>query len=131
MKKKLSLMATTIMAVTLLGVAAAGAVSADAAAQGNMGTSGIPRSVFQTERLDAVAKVLNTSPSNIQTAHKDKTISQLIKSAGLTKETFHEKVKAQLTADLQAQGYSQSQITIALQHRNIERLHHEIKKDRS
>lgn len=118
--------------LALAGVVAAGGVGIASAAgthsNTNVGSSGIPRSVFRQERLDAVAEVLNTSTSNVQTARHDHTLKQLITNAGLTKKTFDQKVKAQLTSDLEAKGYSQSQITIALQHRTIVRLHYHLAK---
>ncbi len=129
--RKLSMMATTVTAATLLGLAGAGVVSADSAKSGNVGTSGIPRTVFMQERLDAVAQVLGTSTSNVQAAHKNKSFKQLVSNAGLTKATFSQKVKAQLTTDLESKGYSQSQVTIALQHRNIVHLRHELKQDKN
>jgi len=116
-----SLAGTGILVITGMGVASASTNN------GTIGTSGIPRTVFSQERLDAVAEVLNTSTANVQAAHKDKTFSALISKAGLTKKTFAQKVKAQLTTDLEAKGYSQDQVTIALQHRTIARLHHRVK----
>lgn len=89
-----------------------------------VGKSGIPRTTFMQDRLDAVAQVLHTSTANVQTARKNKTVSQLITSTGLTKKTFGEKVKTQLTTELEGQGYSQDQVIIALQHRAILRLRH-------
>jgi len=113
------------------GALAAGAMSAASAATStnppthtNVGTSGIPRTVFQQERLSVVAEVLKTTTVNVQAAHKDKTMGQLISGAGLTKKTFHQQVTAQLTSDLEAKGYSQDQVTIALQHRTIHHLRH-------
>jgi 3-hydroxyacyl-CoA dehydrogenase len=111
----------------IIAASAIGAVSADAS-NTNVGTSGIPRTIFKQERLEAASQVLNTSTTNIQSAHKDKTFSQLVSKAGLTKKTYSVKLKSQLTSDLEAKGYSQSQVTIALQHKHIVRLNH---KDKS
>ena len=68
--------------------------------------------------------MLNTSTSNIQAAHKDKTLKTLIANDGLTRQSFNQKVKADLTAELENAGYTQDQVTIALQHRTILRLRH-------
>ncbi len=126
MKKSLlvtaSLLGSGIIAATSIGVVAAAPNST-----ANVGTSGIPRTVFQQEKQDAVAEVLNTTTANVQAARKDHTLKQLISNAGLTPKTFAQKVKTQLTTDLEAKGYSQEQVTIALQHKQIGRLHHKIK----
>jgi SOS response regulatory protein OraA/RecX len=108
-------------------VGAIGVVSAatpDSTQNPNVGSSGIPKTVFKQEKLDAVAGVLNTSTANVQAAHADKSFKQLISSAGLTKKTFTEKVKAKSTTDLESKGYSQSQITIAFQQKTIHHLRH-------
>ena len=120
-------MAISMTTVSLLSVAGMGIASA-ATNNGNVGTSGIPRSVFKHDRLDAEAQVLNTTTANVLAAHKNKTFSSLLSSAGLTRKTFTQKVKTQLASDLESQGYSQSQVTIALQHRTIVRLHHKEKR---
>lgn len=130
MNKRLIAAATIVAGVGVvtplsLGVAHAATTSTQ---KTNVGSSGIPRSVFKQARLDAAATVLNTSTSAVQTAHQQKTLGQLVTQAGLTKKTFVQKVRAQLETDLQAKGYSQDQITIALQHRDIVRLHHRAKK---
>lgn len=111
----------TIVGFSAIGVASAATNNSNG---GNVGTSGIPRSVFRQDRLDAAAEVLNTTTSNIQTAHKDKTFASLINNAGLTRKTYRQKLKAQLTSELEAQGYTQDQITIAFQHRVIHHLRH-------
>lgn len=121
--KRLAVIVSGVTASGLLLVSGMGVASA-ASNNGNIGTSGIPRTVFKQERLDAVAQVLNTTTADVQAAHKNKTFSNLISSAGLTKKTFAQKLKTQLTSDLESKGYSQDQVTIALQHRTIVRLHH-------
>lgn len=125
MKHLKYLLATTagaaVLAVSAMGVASA---ASNYPNHENIGTSGIPRSVFKQERLDAEAQVLNTTVANVQAAHKNKTFGQLITNANLTKKTFAQKLKAQLTSDLESKGYSQNQITIALQHKIIGRLYH-------
>jgi len=121
-----SLASTGIIAASAMGVVSA--ANTPTTNSGNVGSSGIPRTVFRQERLDAVAQVLNTSTANVQAAHKNKTLSQLISTAGLTRKTFVQKLKAQLTTDLENQGYSQNQVTIALQHRTIVHLRHHHKK---
>ncbi|HVV66685.1 MAG TPA: hypothetical protein VHB72_01280 [Candidatus Saccharimonadales bacterium] len=113
-----------------LGVASAATNTPTSNMNGNVGTSGIPRSIFSQERLDAEAQVLNTTTANVQTARKNHTLKQLISQAGLTPETFMQKLKSQLTSDLESKGYSQDQITIALQHKEIVRLHHKADKEK-
>jgi len=127
---KLRYLAATVAMGTAL---AAGAVSATSAATApantpaDVGSSGIPRSLFRQEQLSVVAHVLNTTTTDVQAAHKNKTMAQLISQAGLTKQTFRQQVKAQLTSDLEAKGYSQDQVTLALQHRTIKHMRHHAK----
>jgi hypothetical protein len=119
--------AASLAGAVVISAGAIGVVSAatpSTAQNPNVGTSGIQRAVFKQEKLDAVASVLNTTTANVQTARTNKDLKQLIANAGLTKVTFHEKVKATLTTDLESKGYSQDQVTIALQQKTIHRLRH-------
>lgn len=126
---KVTYIFATLASAGVLGAGAMGVASAASTnSNGNVGASGIPRSVFKQEQLDAASEVLHTSTTNIQSAHKNKTFSQLISAAGLTKKTYSEKLKTQLTSDLEAKGYSQDQVIIALQHRIIVHLRHHDKK---
>jgi len=108
-----------------VGLASAQSVS-PAVQSGNVGTSGIPRSVFNQDEISAIQSVLNTSTANIKSARQDHQLAKLIQSAGLTKPTFLADVKAKLTSELENQGYTQQQITIALQHRVILSLRHKL-----
>ena len=130
MKQQLKIVTLVLASGGVITASAIGAVSADTKS-GNVGSSGIPRSVFKQERLEAVSQVLNTSTANIQAAHKNKTFSQLVSQAGLTQKTYREKLKTQLVSDLEAKGYSQDQMTIALQHKQIVRLHHKEKSSKA
>jgi hypothetical protein len=124
---KIKYMATSLAAVAMVSVGTIGVVSAatpSAVKNPNVGSSDIPKAAFKEERLDAVAEVLNTTTANVQTARSNKDMKQLISSAGLTRKTFSEKVKAELTTDLESKGYSQDQITIALQQKMIHHLRH-------
>lgn len=128
--KRLAIVATSVAGIGVMTASGIGMASAATTKTGNIGSSGIPRSVYNTERGDAAAQVLNTSTTTVRAAHKDKTFAKLLSNAGLTKKTYAEKVKAQLTTDLESKGYSQDQVTIALQQRTIARLHHEDKKEK-
>jgi SOS response regulatory protein OraA/RecX len=112
---KASIIATTLTATGIIAATSIGIVSADST-NTNVGSSTIPKTVFHQERLQAASEVLNTSTSSIQTARKDHTVKQLISSAGLNDKEYAQKLKTQLSSDLEAKGYSQSDITIALQH---------------
>jgi SOS response regulatory protein OraA/RecX len=131
--KKVSLITTGLLTIGIVGAVGIGVASAASTSASNtaatVGSSDIPRSVFKAEKQASVAAVLNTSTANVQAAHKNHTLKQLITSAGLTDKTFGQKVKTQLTSDLESKGYSQDQITIALQHKEIVRLQHKAKKD--
>jgi hypothetical protein len=125
---RLGIITTTVAGSGVIALAGIGVASA-ATSNTNVGTSGIPKTIYRQERLDAVADVLDTTTTNVQAAHKDKTFTTLVSKAGLTKETFAAKVKAELTTDLEAKGYSQDQITIAMQHRHIVHEHNMTRKD--
>jgi hypothetical protein len=125
--KKIHLTALGLASAGVIGASAIGvasAIGASTTSNTNVGKSGIPRTVFKEERQDAADEVLNTTTANIQAAHKAKTFSTLLSSAGLTKTTYSNKLRAQLTSDLEAKGYTQDQITIALQHKVIVHLRH-------
>ncbi len=93
-------------------------------------TSTIPRSIMHSQQLKAEAEVLNTSTSNIQAAHKGKTFKKLLSAAGMTRQEFMKKVAQQIQSDLEAMGYSQSQIIITKQHYSIMHLRHEEKHEK-
>ena len=97
-------------------VAVAIGIASAAAAPSSTNSKAIPRSVLKADRLQVVSQVLNTSTANVQAAEKNHTLKNLISQAGLTKQTFRQKVKADLISDLQSQGYSQQQINAALKH---------------
>lgn len=114
-------MAAALFGAGALAAATFGVVHAASTNQ-NVGTSGIPRSTFQTVRLDAAASVLHTSTTAVKDARSNKTLKNLIEQSGLTPATFRQQVKADMTTELEKDGYSQDQITIAFQHRTIVRL---------
>lgn len=106
-----------LFATTLAGVAIAGAgvgVAGATASTTTVPRNRIARYTLREERLNAVAEVLGTNPSGLEDKLKTETMKQVVKDAGYTPETFHQKVKAQLQSDLLAQGYSQAQIDSAL-----------------
>lgn len=124
---KIKYVATALTSAVIISAGSIGVVSAaslSSTKNTNVGLSGIPRTVFKQEKLNVVAEALNTTPASIKTARSNKNFKQLISNAGLTKKTFTEKVKSELTADLESKGYSQDQITIALQHKTISHLRH-------
>src|ERR1700733_1133450 len=96
-----SLIGTAVMAIGAVGVASAATSNTSSASHTTIGTSGIPRPVFKQQREDAVAQVLDTTTTNVQSYKKNKDLSQLISEAGLTEKTFREKVKSQITTDLE------------------------------
>lgn len=103
--------ATTLIAGGM-GVASAASTHKNT----NVGNSGIPRSVFKVEKLTAKAEVLNTSTANVQAAHQNKSFKTMLSNAGLTKAEFNQKVNQQVTSDLEKLGYTDQQISAALNH---------------
>jgi hypothetical protein len=80
-------------------------------------TSGsIARSVVHSDQLQAMAAALNMTTAQVQAHMKAHDIKQAVTAAGLSADAYHQKVAAQLTSELQAQGYSQAQIDSATQH---------------
>lgn len=112
--KKLHYIKTTLVGVSLISAALVGTASAATTHVGTAQKGGIPRDILRTERQLAMSQVLHTTTANIQSAEKDHRLQQLIKSASLTRKSFEQKVKSQLTIDLEGKGYSQSQIASAL-----------------
>jgi precorrin-4 methylase len=104
MQKLITLGAAILMAAAIVPVFTIGISSADAP------TAIITRATWHSEKEDAVAKVLNTTPSAVQTALKDKSLKTLVSNAGFTRQTFREKVKAELEVELEGMGYSKSTI---------------------
>lgn len=123
---KLRYIIASVVGAGALALGGVGIANAAVTHSGNVGTSGIPRATFRQDRLEAAAQVLNTTTANVQAAHKDKTLSTFISSAGLTRQSFAQKVRAAMTSELEGQGYSQQQATIAFQHRTILRLRHRL-----
>ncbi len=126
----LGLAVTAAIGVGSMGVANAATPVSTSSHSSMVGSSGIPRKIFNHDRLSAIAKVLNTSTVSVKTAQRDKTFSQLLTKEGLTKNIFSKKLKTQLTSNLESQGYSQNQVKIALQHRMIVHLRHKDKMAR-
>lgn len=141
MVSNMKLAAVGMIGATMISLGGAGIVSAATQSSttpkahvkmnADIGTSGIPRSVFRTDLLDSTAKALNTTTANVQSAHKNHTLKSLLKNANLTKKQFALNVKNDLTSDLESQGYSSQQVTIAMQQRMIDRFRHEEKHEHS
>jgi len=121
MKKNL-LITTALAGATILGTGI-GIVHADtSSSSGSASTNSqspadrIARYTLEDEHTQAVAKVLNTTPSALEDKLKTETMQQVIKDAGLTDSSFRDKVKAQVQSDLLAKGYTQAQIDNTMDH---------------
>jgi hypothetical protein len=127
---RLKVKALSIISILAISASFYGVTSADSTTNTSteVGSSGIPRNVFRTDHIEAQADVLNISTTTVETAHKDRDFKKLISESGMTVKVYHQKVKTELSNEFVGQGYSQDQVTIALQHRQIERLRHEHKK---
>jgi hypothetical protein len=98
-------------------VSLGGVASADSATTSNtQPSSSIARSVVHDDQLKAMASVLNLTTAQIQIHLKTHDLQQVVADTGLTGSTYHQKVQTQLESELQAQGYSQTQIDSAAQH---------------
>jgi SOS response regulatory protein OraA/RecX len=90
--------------------------TADSTSTSTTPSSGsISRSVMRQDKQQAIAQVLNLTMSQVQADLKAHNLKQVVSDQGLSADTFHQKVEAQLQSELQAQGYSQTQIDSALQ----------------
>jgi len=92
----------------------------------DVGSSGIALSDFKQDKIEAMAKVLNKSDSQIISAMKNKTLSSLIKTSKLSHKVFTSEVKTDLITDLENDGYSHDQIIIAMQQKTIDHLRKEV-----
>ena len=129
--RKLAIIGSTVASVGVLVAGTAGVVgatSSTASKNPNVGQSGIPKTVYKTERLASEASVLHTTSDKITASHKDHSMKTLVSAAGLTSKTYHQQVKAALTSDLEGKGYSAQQVTIAMQRKQINHLKHHDKK---
>jgi len=95
---------TFVVGAGIVPLALTGLVNADTP------SSSIPSSVLKTERVDAEAQVLHTTPSAIQAASSKKALEKLVEESGMTKETFKQKLQAQLAIDLEAAGFTNEEI---------------------
>ncbi|HET9174546.1 MAG TPA: hypothetical protein VFN56_04700 [Candidatus Saccharimonadales bacterium] len=114
------IVASIVSGVTLAG-AGIGLVNADTSLTANTSSNTsasakIPHYTVESERLNAVAQVFNTTPTQLEDTLKTQTMQQVIQSAGLTSSSFQQKVKTQLQSDLEAQGYSQAQVDAVMSH---------------
>ena len=119
--KKNVLLTGAAASVTLLGasigiVNAATPSTSTPNSSSQASTDRIAHYTIEDVRTQAIAKVLNTTPSALEDKLKTETMQQVIKDAGLTENSFHDKVKAQVQTDLLADGYSQTQIDNTLNH---------------
>jgi hypothetical protein len=89
--------------------------SADSTSAAAPTSSSIARSVLHADQLQAMGGALNMSTAQVQTHLKAHDLKQVVAASGLSADTYHQKVQAQMKSELQAQGYSQTQIDSALQ----------------
>lgn len=99
---------------TVAGLSAT-AASADTSSAALQSSSSIAQSVIRADRLDTMAKVLNMTTAQVQAHLKAHDLKQVLASKGLSMQASRQSVLAQLKSELQAQGYSQTQIDSALQ----------------
>ncbi len=69
---------------------------------------------IRVERQKAIATVLGTTPDQLEQTLKDTTLKQLIAQKGLSNKDFAQKVRAEVTQELKALGYSDEQINGSL-----------------
>ena len=122
-------LAISALGATILSAGTVGVVSA-AHVSGHAKHSNPVISAMKQDRQSAAASILHTSTANIKTARKDKDLSKLIASAGLTKKEFNKDLRQQVLKDLEAKGYTKDQVIIAVQrmqlnhYRREDRLEH-------
>jgi hypothetical protein len=104
-----------ILTTAFISLGAIGAANATTSHSSNSNND-ISKGVFKHDKIEAEAQVLNTTPANIQGLHSKVELKKLVTDAGLNKQTFHERVKAEITTELLAQHYTQSQIDKVLSH---------------
>lgn len=108
-RNRLMIGAAGISALAIVGVANSPFVDA-AAPTPPVSHVRIARYTLASDRIDAVAEVLGTTPSQLRTTLKTSTFKAQLQAKQLTKQQFAQKVQAQLKVDLTAQGYTTAQI---------------------
>jgi SOS response regulatory protein OraA/RecX len=126
LSNKLYVAAASIVAAGSLVAVGSGVVSA-ATPTTTTAKSGIARYTVMSDRLNAESEVLGMSNAQLETALQTSSFSSVLTSKGFTKDTFRTKVKAEISSELLAQGYSQAQVTKAMTHMH----HHHMDKKTS
>lgn len=81
--------------------------------------SEIPKAVLRNARIHAETVVLNKTEADLQAILLKHSLKQVLITEGMSPKTFREEVRTEMTAYLTAAGFSQSQITSALNSRYI------------
>jgi hypothetical protein len=102
-------------ATGLVTIGSVALVNADAVTTTTSSTH-ISRYAHSETRLNAEAIVLGTTPTNLENTLKTTTLKQLLASKGLTAKQFHSQVKAEVTKELKADGYTTAQIEAMQMH---------------
>ncbi len=95
----------TTSAMVIAGIISGTTLFASANTTQKNNVNKIPRYVMTSDRLDAQAKVLGYTQSELKNILKTTTLKQLVADKGFTKQDFQTKVRAEVTAELQSQGY--------------------------
>jgi SOS response regulatory protein OraA/RecX len=81
--------------------------------------SEIPKSVLRNARVFSEASVLNKTDTQLHSILMSHNLHQVLSKQGLSKKAFREDVRAEMTSYLISKGFTQSQITAALNSRYI------------
>jgi hypothetical protein len=103
------------MSILLMSGTIAGTTLSASAATVNS-TNRIPRYVMRSDKLNAEAQVLGLSQTELVSELKSTPMKQIITNHGFTKESFHQKVRAELLIELQNQGYGTSRLNSQKNH---------------
>lgn len=86
----------------------------------------IPKSVLKQARISAEALVLGKTDSQMQTILQSHDIRDILNQAKISTKDFRDEVRADMTTYLSNEGYSQTQITAALDSKYMRHHNHHI-----
>jgi hypothetical protein len=81
--------------------------------------SEIPKSTLRSARLSAETSVLNKTEAELHNILVTHTLRQVLTQEGLAPKTFREEVRTEMTSYLTSKGFTQAQISAALNSRYI------------
>ena len=120
--KKINATLVTVLSLVIISGVAFSSVSFASSINGvkhvnKTSSSEIPKAVLRNARVHAETTVLNKTDAELHSILTTHSLRQVLTEEGLNPKTFREEVRVEMTSYLTTAGYSQSQITAALNSR--------------